>query len=168
MEDPIIRGIAINKDEAKITIKKVKDEPGIAAGMFQEIADNNLNIDMIIQNASDANYTDISFTVLKTDLAVAMKVLKNISDKIGAGDVVADENVAKISIVGVGMKSHTGVAAKMFKTLADEKINISIISTSEIKISCLISEDDADKAAVGLHKAFGLSEEDVQRSKNLD
>lgn len=168
MEDPIIRGIAINKDEAKITIKKVKDEPGVAAGMFQEIADNNLNIDMIIQNVGEGDYTDISFTVLKTDLPKGMKVLKAIAEKIGAGDVVADENVAKISIVGVGMKSHTGVAAKMFKTLADEKINISIISTSEIKISCLIPEVNADKAAIGLHKAFGLSDEDVKLSKNLD
>jgi len=158
MEEPIIRGIAVNKEEAKIIIKKVKDKPGVAAKIFKKIADSNINIDMIVQNVSEEGYTDIAFTVMKSDLKKSLKVITEISKNIKAGEVLADEKIAKLSIVGIGMKNHTGVAAKMFTALASQKINIDIISTSEIKISCVIKEKDADKAAREIHKAFKLNQ----------
>jgi len=157
MEDVLVSGIALNKDEAKVTICSVPDKPGIAATIFKTIADANINVDMIIQNIGRQKRTDISFTVLKEDLTKAMKTVRQISKQVGAGKVLKDENVAKLSIVGIGMRAHSGVAAKMFTCLAKAKINIRMISTSEIKISCVIEPKHAVKAVRELHKVFGLS-----------
>ncbi|MFA6281854.1 MAG: ACT domain-containing protein, partial [Candidatus Omnitrophota bacterium] len=134
----------------------VPDKPGIAAMIFTELAKQNVNVDMIVQNVSHKKMTDISFTVPKDSLAKSLKTSKKISDKIGAGDVVFDENIAKVSVVGVGMRSQSGVAAKCFSSLADNKINIEMISTSEISISCVVKRDLGKDALKVLHKAFEL------------
>ncbi|MEW6557230.1 MAG: aspartate kinase [Elusimicrobiota bacterium] len=156
MEEVVVSGIAFDKNETKVSICDVPDKPGIAAKIFGALAKKNINVDMIIQSAAREGYNDISFTVSKNDLKNAITILKNVSQKLGGGDIIADENVAKISIVGIGMRSHPGVAAKMFKILADNAINIQMISTSEIKISCVISNKDTDKAVNALHGGFGL------------
>ena len=156
MEDVLVRGVTANKDEAKITVYDVPDKPGEASRLFQHLADSDVNVDMIIQNVSRTGSTDISFTVGRKDLARTEEVVKKIARKIGAKDVKLKKDIAKLSVVGIGMRSHSGVAAKMFKALASEKINIDMISTSEIKISCIISEKNADKAVRAVHKAFGL------------
>jgi aspartate kinase len=157
MEDVVIRGITLNKNEAKITICDVPDRPGIAAKIFKTIAENNINVDMIVQNVSHTRRTDISFTVPKVDSAKAMKITSRIAKRIGSGDVLEDTNIARISIVGVGMKSNPGVAAKMFEVLAQKKINIEMISTSEISISCIINKNSAEKAMKAVHGKFNLS-----------
>ncbi|NQT90045.1 MAG: aspartate kinase [Candidatus Omnitrophica bacterium] len=156
MEDIVVSGVTVNRNEAKITLCDVPDKPGIAAKIFKMIAQNNINIDMIIQNVSRTGYTDISFTVLQRDLSKTMKVAKKVADKIGAGIVTFNDNIAKISVVGIGMRSHSGIAAKMFSSLARNKINIDMISTSEIKISCVINRKQATKAVRAIHKEFGL------------
>lgn len=156
MEGVLVSGVALNKNEAKITICDVPDKPGVAARIFKEIAQNNINIDMIVQNISRTGYTDISFTVEKTDLNKATKVIKALVSKVKAGGVLQDKDIAKISIVGVGMRSHSGVAAKMFGSLGKAKINIEMISTSEIKVSCVIRKEKAKEALKILHKEFGL------------
>jgi len=158
MEDIVVRGIAVQKDEAKVTILNVPDKPGIAARIFKRIADANINIDMIVQNVSAQGVTDVSFTVGATDLRKVQKVLQSLVEDIKAGGVAVDEDMAKVSVVGIGMRGHTGVAARMFKALADKKINIEMISTSEIKISCVIEKQFATKAAQVLHKEFKLEE----------
>ncbi len=157
MEGVLVSGVALNKNEAKVTICDVPDKPGVAARIFKEIAEANINIDMIVQNISRTGFTDISFTVEKVDLNKATKVIKSLLPKIKAGGVLQDKDIAKISIVGVGMKSHSGVAAKMFRSLGKAKINIEMISTSEIKISCVIRKGKAELALKILHKEFGLS-----------
>ena len=157
MEGVLVSGVAINKNEAKVTICDVPDKPGVAALIFKAIAEANINIDMIVQNISRTGYTDISFTVEKVDLNKATKVIKSLLLSIKAGDVLQDKDIAKISIVGVGMKSHSGVAAKMFGSLGKAKINIEMISTSEIKVSCVIRKGKAQQALKILHKEFGLS-----------
>jgi len=160
MERIVVSGIAHDKNQARLKINNVKDEPGIAAMIFNEIAKNNINVDMIVQNVSDdGRATDISFTVQRDDADKAYDVLKEISKKIDAGDVSLNKDVAKVSVVGVGMRSHPGVAAKMFDTLAKENINIRAISTSEIKISCLIDEKYTELAVRALHEAFELDKE---------
>ena len=157
MEDVVIRGVAVDKKQAKVTIAGVPDKPGVAARIFKTIADANVNIDVIVQNVSEKGATDISFTLADIDVAKAAKVLQPVAKEIGAREVISAGEIAKLSIVGIGMRSHTGVAAKMFETLAAEGVNISMISTSEIKISLIIALKDADKAAKAIHDAFGLA-----------
>ncbi len=156
MEDIVVSGVTIRKDEAKITIRDVPDKPGMAAVIFRELATKDVNVDMIVQNISREGATDVSFTVVKSDLPATLRVARSVAQRIGAGAVTTDEGIAKLSIVGIGMRSHSGVAAKMFEAMAREKINIEMISTSEIKISCVIRKAHAERAMRVIHKAFGL------------
>ncbi len=156
MEDVLVRGVTVNKDEAKVTICDVPDRPGEASKIFEQLAEANINVDMIIQNISRTKSTDISFTVEKKELTKTQSVVKNVIRKIGAQGVRYDKDIAKISVVGIGMRSHSGVAAKMFRALAREKINIEMISTSEIKISCDVRSKYADSAVRAIHDAFEL------------
>jgi aspartate kinase len=151
MEDVLVRGVTLNKNESKITICDVPDKPGIAAKIFNGIAEENINVDMIVQNVSHTRRTDISFTVPKADIFKAVKITKKIASKIGAGEVLQDRNIARLSIVGIGMKSHPGVAAKMFEILAKKEVNIEMISTSDISISCIISKKLAQKAVKAIY-----------------
>ena len=157
MEDAAVTGITLNKNEAKITICNVPDKPGIAARIFKQLAEGGINVDMIVQNVSHTRSTDISFTVPKTDCSKAIKLTQKAAGELGELDVQEDSDIARISIVGVGMKTHSGVAAKMFETLAKEKINIEMISTSEISISCIIKKKFAETAVQSLHEKFGLN-----------
>jgi aspartate kinase len=156
MEEVLVSGVTLNKSEAKITICDVPDKPGVAVKLFEELASSGVSVDMIVQNVSHTRQTDISFTITKTDSKKASKITKKVAKKIGAGEVLLDEDIARVSIVGVGMKSHHGVAAKMFGVLADNKINIEMISTSDISISCIIKKKDAEIAVKKLHADFGL------------
>jgi len=160
MEQPIISGIAFNRDEAKLTVLGVPDVPGIAYKILGPIADANIDVDMIIQNVSHDGTTDFSFTVNRTDYVKAQGMLKEIAEKAGARGVVGDNKTCKVSAVGVGMRSHPGVASKMFKVLGAEGINIQMISTSEIKISVVIEEKYLELAVRVLHKAFNLDKAD--------
>lgn len=157
MEDVVVSGVTLNKNEAKITVCNVPDRPGVAARIFKELAGKGISVDMIVQNVSHTRQTDISFTVSKTDVQKAMKFTKKVSRNIRAGEVLKDEDIARVSVVGVGMKSHPGVAATMFSALADNKINIEMISTSEISISCIIKKKFAEPAVKALHGRFGLA-----------
>jgi aspartate kinase len=159
MEKVVVSGIAYNKQEAKITITRVADRPGIAATLFGRVAEANLVVDMIVQNVGLDGSTDISFTVPKTDYARTLEILRAVVKEIGADKVIGDDKIAKVSIVGVGMRTHSGVAAKMFETLGREKINIIMISTSEIKVSCVIEAKYTELAVRVLHEAFGLARE---------
>ena len=162
MEQAIISGIAFNRDEAKITVMGVPDKPGIAYQILGPISDANIDVDIIIQNVGVDGTTDFSFTVHRNEFAKAMSVLKSkVQPHIGARDVVGDDKAAKVSVVGVGMRSHVGIASKMFRTLAEEGINIQMISTSEIKISVIIDEKYLELAVRVLHKAFDLDQEDA-------
>ncbi len=156
MEKVAVSGVAYNKNEARITIRRVPDRPGIAAQIFGPISKSGVVVDMIIQNTSEDGITDLTFTVPKPEFYKTMKVVSEVAQKIGAEKVLGDEDIAKISIVGVGMRTHAGVAQKMFETLAKENINIMMISTSEIKISCVIEEKYTELAVRVLHNAFGL------------
>ena len=156
MEDVVIRGVSVDKNQAKFNIPKVPDRPGIAARVFKALADAHLNVDMIVQHASTEGFTDISFTVGKDDLAKARRILDPIAKEMDAGAVAAVEGIAKLSVVGIGMRSHSGVAADMFETLAANKVNIQMISTSEIKISVVIDAADADRAMNAVHTKFRL------------
>jgi len=156
IEEPVVRGVTLTGREAKITICNVPDKPGIAARVFDNLAKTNINVDMIVQNVSHQKTTDISFTVPFKDLNKTIRVSKRISKAIGAKDVLFDQNITKVSVVGVGMKSHSGVAAKCFSILAKNKINIDMISTSEISISCVVKKDAGKKALKVLHKEFKL------------
>lgn len=158
MESLVVSGVAADRNEAKVTVSHVPDRQGIAARLFQAVADANIVVDMIVQNVSESGYTDITFTVTKADLARAQKTVEGIIGELGAGKVRTDVNVAKVSIIGSGMHSQPGVAARMFSALAKEGINILMISTSEIKVSCLIEEKYAELAVRALHAAF-LEEE---------
>ncbi|WP_201556921.1 aspartate kinase [Psychrobacter submarinus] len=161
MEQAIISGIAFNRDEAKIVVRGVPDHPGIASAILSPIGNANIEIDMIVQNLSDQGTTDFTFTVNRTDLDKAMAVLNDeIKDDIGAKEILGNSEVVKVSLVGVGMRSHAGVASLMFQTLAENNINIQMISTSEIKVSVLIQEQHLEKAVKSLHTAFGLDRED--------
>lgn len=161
MERAVISGIAFNRDEAKIVMLGVPDRPGIASAILSPIGKANIEVDMIIQNMSENGVTDFSFTVPRGDFDKAMKILnEQVKDDIGATQVVGASDVVKVSIVGVGMRSHAGVASKMFETLASENINLQMISTSEIKVSVLIKEEHLEKAVKSLHTAFGLDRED--------
>jgi aspartate kinase len=160
MEQAIISGIAFNRDEAKITVRGVPDKPGIAYQILGPVSEANVDVDMIIQNVGVDGSTDFSFTVHRNEFDKAMDILKNqVQDHIGARNVVGDNKTAKVSVVGVGMRSHVGIASKMFRTLAEEGINIQMISTSEIKISVVIDEKYLELAVRVLHKAFDLDQE---------
>jgi aspartate kinase len=156
MEREIVSGITYDRDQAKITVVHVPDKPGIAAALFTPLSDKNIIVDMIIQNASLEGFTDLTFTVSKKDLKDAQKIVENTAKSVGAKKIEVDDQVAKVSIIGVGMASHSGVAAKMFTTLANESVNIMMISTSEIKISCVIQRKHTELAVMVLHDAFGL------------
>ena len=158
MEKVVVSGVAYDKNQSKITILSVPDRPGIAARLFKSIADENIVVDMIVQNvSSDGKATDISFTVPKPDLQKAVGIVEEIVKELGAKGLSVDDGIAKVSIIGVGMKTHSGVAARMFETLASHGINIMMISTSEIKISCVIESKYTELAVRALHDAFGLS-----------
>ena len=156
MEKVMVSGVAYNKNEARITIKKVPDRPGIAALIFEPITKSGIVVDMIVQNTSEEGLTDLTFTVPKPDFHKTMKLVSDVAQSIGSEKVIGDEDIAKISIVGVGMRTHAGVAQRMFQTLANENINIMMISTSEIKVSCVIEEKYTELAVRELHKEFGL------------
>jgi aspartate kinase len=166
MEQVVVSGVTYDKNQAKLTLIGVPDRPGIASKIFGAVAAENIIVDMIIQNVSQGGMTDISFTVPKGDSRKAMGIISKIRDEIGAADLQLTENIAKVSIVGVGMRSHSGVAAKMFSTLASEGINIMMISTSEIKISCVIDSKYAELAIRSLHEAFGLARPDPKRASD--
>lgn len=158
MEKEVVSGVSYDRDQAKITVVHVPDRPGIAANLFTPLAQHNIIVDMIIQNASSEGFTDLTFTVSKKNLKEAQRLVEETAKKIGAANVEFDDNVAKISIIGVGMISHSGVAAKMFSALSNEGINIMMISTSEIKISCVIKAKYTELAVMVLHDAFGLDQ----------
>ena len=159
VEQEVVSGIAYSRDEAKITLLNVADRPGVAAGVFGPLADAAVNVDMIVQSASeDGKSTDITFTLDRADLDKALVVLDQEKETIGHGDALADSNVVKISVIGVGMRSHAGVASRMFQTLSEKGINILVISTSEIKVSVLIQEEYAELALRALHSAYGLDD----------
>jgi aspartate kinase len=160
METVLVSGIAFNKDEAKISIFGVPDRPGIAAQIFTPLSHANITVDMIIQNISNDGATDMTFTVPKADFKKALKIVEEVSREIGARGINSDESIAKISIIGVGMRSHSGIASKMFQTLAQERVNIQMISTSEIKVSCVIDEKYTELAVRVLHEAFGLDKQE--------
>jgi aspartate kinase len=157
MEDVVVSGVTLNKNEAKVTICNVPDRPGVAAKIFKELASNGINVDMIVQNVSHLRQTDISFTVSKAGVLKAMRLVRKVARGIKAGEVLEDQDIARVSVVGVGMKSHPGVAAKMFEALAQNKINIEMISTSDISISCIIKKKFAENAVRALHGKFGLA-----------
>ncbi|MCK4852034.1 MAG: aspartate kinase, partial [Candidatus Omnitrophica bacterium] len=156
MEDVLVRAVTVNKGEAKVTVCNVIDKPGKASRLFEVLAKAGVNVDMIIQNVSRTGSTDISFTVPVADLARTQEVVEKVSSGIGAEGIRFDKDIAKLSVVGIGMRSHSGVAAKMFGALASRKINIEMISTSEIKISCVIRKNAAGEAVRAVHRAFGL------------
>ena len=156
LEKAIISGVTHDTSEAKVSILGVPDRPGIAAHVFRALATAGVNIDMIVQNVSEHGVTDITFTLPKTDLARAKPWIEEIARGIGAREVRYDEDVVKVSIVGLGMRSHAGIAAKMFRILADERINIQAIATSEIKVSCLVAAKYTELAVRALHDGFGL------------
>jgi aspartate kinase len=160
MEAITVRGAALVRDLAKVTIRDVPDQPGVAARIFHAIAASNVVVDDIIQNVSHEGAADVSFTVAKEELAAAMDTTRKIAGELGAAGVVADDKISKVSVVGIGMRSHTGVAERMFKALADAGVNIQMISTSEIKISCIIDRASADKALRVTHDAFDLGAAD--------
>ena len=157
MENIVVSGATVSKNDAKITIRSIPDVPGQAAKIFHEIAKKNINVDMIIQNASVEGRADVTFTVPRSDLKNALETAEKIKKDLWATEVLYDDKIAKLSVVGIGMRSHCGVAEKMFSILAEEKINIQMISTSEIKISCIIDEAHAERALNEVHKIFGLN-----------
>lgn len=159
MESVVIRGVSLERDQAKVTITGVRDQPGTAGKVFGPVAAANVIIDMIVQNVSQTGITDISFTLNKSDLAKAEAALLPVIAELGEGVTMeAEDGIAKLSVVGIGMRSHSGTAAEMFKTLADAGVNIQMISTSEIKITVTVSEDQIETAAQAVHDAFGLGE----------
>ena len=160
MEKVLVAGVAYNKNEARITLRRVPDRPGIAALLFGPISKAGIVVDMIIQNTSEDGLTDMTFTVPKVEFHRTMKLVSKVAKEVDAERVMGDEHIAKVSIVGVGMRTHAGVAQKMFDTLSQENINILMISTSEIKVSCVIEEKYTELAVRVLHKAFGLDEDE--------
>jgi aspartate kinase len=156
MEKLLVSGVTCDKNQARITLKKVPDQPGVAAKVFSPIAKAGIVVDMIIQNMRSGGQTDLTFTVPETDFKQALAIEEQVAREIAAEEVLGDQNIAKVSVIGVGMKNHSGVATKMFETLASENINIRLISTSEIRISCIVTEKYAELAVRVLHTAFGL------------
>jgi len=168
MEKVVVSGVSLNENEAKITIVGVPDKPGVAARIFEKIAEENIVVDMIIQNVSERGVSDISFTAPKSDLDAAVRASEELKAELGAKEVRSDGNIAKVSAVGVGMRSHSGAASQMFKALADEGINIEMISTSEIKISCVVNAGRGHDALRVLHKAFGLEKKSAAAEEKGD
>jgi aspartate kinase len=158
LEKIVISGVTYDKDQAKITIIHVSDQPGIAAKLFNPLADEGILVDMIVQNVSTEGYTDMTFTVPRTDFKKAIRITQDVANELGAKAVTSDDKIAKVSLVGVGMKTHSGIASRMFSVLAMEGINIMMISTSEIKISCVIDEKFTELAVRALHDEFGLGD----------
>jgi aspartate kinase len=156
MEQAIVSAVVHDTSEAKVTVAGVPDQPGIAARLFRLLADREVNVDMIVQNVSDHGVTDISFTVPHSDLGTAQEVTDSLAAEVGATGVSTDGGIARVSLVGAGMKSNPGVAATVFETLAKEEVNIEMIATSAIRISCVIREEHLDQAVQALHAAFGL------------
>ena len=156
-----VRGIAHELDVAKVTVRGVPDKPGIAAGIFESLAERHIAVDTIVQNASVEKLTDLTFTVHANDLSKAVDIVEQQAKEIGANEVVADDSLGKVSIVGTGIHSAPGYAARMFRTLSDSGINIEMISTGEIRIACIIRRSDVDKAVRALHKAFELEKADA-------
>jgi aspartate kinase len=156
MEKEVISGVTYNKDEAKVTVRGVPDRPGVASILFSKLAKAGLNVDMIIQNIGEKGHSDVSFTVNRGELKKTMKVVTEAAKTLKPAGVISDETIAKVSVVGVGMKTHSGVAAKMFQALAEKQVNILMISTSEIKISVVINEKDVAKAVNAIHEKFKL------------
>ena len=156
MEKPIVSGIAYSRDEAKVTLRRVPDRPGVAARIFGPLSDANVNVDMIVQNIGEDGNTDMTFTVSRTDLPRARDILEKAKAELNYGELIADPDVTKISVVGIGMRTHAGVASTMFKALSDKGINIQVISTSEIKVSVLVAADYTELAVRALHTAYGL------------
>ena len=154
MEEVLVSGIALDKNQARVSLRDIPDRPGIAADIFKKLAQENINVDMIIQNASKEGMTNLGFTVPQSEIERAKRVIAGVSDEIGGSDY--DENVCKVSVVGVGMKSHSGIAAKAFEALANNGINIEMISTSEIKISMIIDEKFGELAVRVLHETYEL------------
>lgn len=167
MERPIITAVTYDRGEAKVTLRKVPDKPGVAARIFGWLSDENINVDMIIQNISEKGYTDVSFTVSKENVKAAKKVTNEIAGELKAKSAEVDENIAKISLVGAGMRTHPGVAARMFSALAKKKINIEMISTSPIKISCVIDMDRVDEAVRAVYEEFELGKEQVEKESEI-
>ena len=165
METVLVSGVTYNKDEAKISVMRVPDKPGIAAQLFMPLSAQNIMVDMIIQNISHEGLTDMTFTVPRSDFKKALKIVEETATKIGAAGVESNQSITKISIVGVGMRSHSGIASKMFQTLSAEGINIQMISTSEIKVSCIIEDKYTELAVRVLHEAFGLDKNQVAQDK---
>ncbi len=161
METVLVSGIAYNKDEAKIAVMRVPDKPGVAARLFSPLSTANIMVDMIIQNVSHEGCTDLTFTVPRGDFKKAKKIVEETAKEIGAAGVETNESIAKVSIIGVGMRSHSGIASKMFSALAAEGVNIQMISTSEIKVSCVIDDKYTELAVRILHEAFGLDKSQV-------
>jgi aspartate kinase len=161
MEDIVVRGVAADKEQAKVTLQAVPDKPGVAASVFFDLSSANINVDMIVQNVSEEGHTDMSFTVSKEDLSRTRKAVEGLKTKVDARGATYDEDIAKVSIVGVGMRSHSGIAYKMFEALAEEQINIDMISTSEIKISVVVRREQADQALQVLHGVFELDATDA-------
>ena len=160
MERLVVSGVTHDKNQARITLKKVPDQPGIAAKIFTPIAEAGIIVDMIIQNTRAEGQTDLTFTVPKVEFKKALELEEKIAADTGAEEVFGDVNIAKVSVIGVGMKDNSGVASTMFRTLSEENINIMMISTSEIRISCVIEEKYAELAVRVLHTAFGLDRDD--------
>ncbi len=167
MEQVLVSGVTGDRNQAKVTVVGVPDQPGIAATLFSSIADASINVDMIIQNVSQESLTDISFTVPRADLTRGMSLVQDIAKSVGARSVEVNEAIAKVSLVGVGMRSHSGVAARMFQTLSREGINIMMISTSEIKISCVVEEKYMELAVRSLHQEFGLEAPPGDKTSSL-
>ena len=167
MEQLVVSGVTHDLNQARITLKKVPDQPGIAAKIFSPISEAGILVDMIIQNTRAAGQTDLTFTVPKADYQRALDIEKKVAQAIGAEDVFGDPNIAKVSIIGIGMRNHAGVATKMFGALAAEGINIQTINTSEIKVSCVIDEKYTELAVRALHAAFGLAEEQEPEAEDI-
>ena len=161
MESMLVSGITYNKNEARITIKKVPDQPGIASKIFLHISDAGILVDMIIQNTRESHLTDMTFTVMRNDYDRTMELLKKVAEDIGAESVTGDKSIVKISIVGVGMRNHSGIASTMFQIMANEGINLMMISTSEIKVSCIVAEKYTELAVRALHSAFALDKDNM-------
>jgi len=162
MEDVLVRGVALNPDEARVNVDDLPDIPGVAARLFETIANEQIGVDMIVQSAGHADHAgknSISFTVNRNQLQAVVDIVKRVVDELGSGSISYDDSIAKVSVVGVGMISHSGVAATMFKALADSNINIQMISTSEIKISCIVNREQGKEATRAIHSAFGLDKE---------
>jgi aspartate kinase len=161
MEQAIISGVAHDTSEAKVTIRDLPDRPGVAAAVFTRMAEANVNVDMIIQNVSEAGTTDISFTTPKADLIRARRTADAVVAELGAREWLVDESIAKVSLVGAGMKTHPGVAAQMFRALSDAGVNIDLIATSTIRVTCVVEASQVENAVRALHQSFGLSEGNV-------